>query len=424
MAVIFVIAVSIRLTLAWTLCSPGIVSKGEAESIARTLAETGEFGGAYLIPTGPTAHCGPFYVGLLSLIYRFFGSGTTVAENIRIGLLIGVNSICTALLPVVAPVLGLPLWAGIAAGMTSALVPMHRTAEAFHAWDEPYAVLGLMVALMLLARWKPLHRSPFYRSAWYGLLWGVLLQVAATTLPVLLGLAVFSIAENRAQAWPELRRWAVVFAAATVVMLPWTLRNRVQLGEWIFIRSNFGLELRISNNDRAGATNFETGQAGLYRDTHPGDSLREAQRLRDLGEIAYHRSQVTQALSWIHSHPGHFAALTAVRIRVFWLGSWRNPETACVLSITTILAIAGLWLMWRDGLREAFWMFVIVWLCYPLTFYVVQHLTRYRMPMWWTVVLPAVYATGRFFGSWRARILRRPDAFGVGDPCSRTGPND
>ena len=71
---IFVVAVCIRLVLALAGHVPSYT--GEAESIAHTLAESGEFGGAYVIPTGPTAHCGPFYAGLLSLVYRIFGSGS------------------------------------------------------------------------------------------------------------------------------------------------------------------------------------------------------------------------------------------------------------------------------------------------------------------------------------------------------------
>src|SRR4051812_16954856 len=88
--VIFIVAVLIRATFAWVLYPRGAY-RGEAEWIGMSLAARGEFAGAYAIPTGPTAHCGPFYTGLVSILYWLLGAGMT-AEVARIGLLILINS--------------------------------------------------------------------------------------------------------------------------------------------------------------------------------------------------------------------------------------------------------------------------------------------------------------------------------------------
>jgi len=43
-----------------------------------------------------------------------------------------------------------------------------------------------------------------------------------------------------------------VLLGVLVVILPWTVRNRLQFGGWFFIRSNFGIELAQANHDGAG----------------------------------------------------------------------------------------------------------------------------------------------------------------------------
>jgi hypothetical protein len=280
MALIFSVALCVRLMLLMILYTPSIAYTGEAERIARSLAELGQFAGAYSVPTGPTAHCGPFYPSLLSLVYRLFGAESASAEAVRVGLLIAANSTVAALLPLVASRLALPFRVALAAGLASALIPMHRTAEILHAWDEPYAAIGLMLAVLLLASWSPLRQRPSHYALWYGFLWGVLLHISVTSLPVFIGFAFAAVINAKQQVWPELRRWAIVLATAALILLPWTIRNRVQLGGWLLVRSNFGLELRISNNDRAGATNLDTVNSGLYTETHPADNVREAERLR------------------------------------------------------------------------------------------------------------------------------------------------
>ena len=112
MAVIFVVALGVRIALAWLSYGPNHVYDGEAERIAKTLATKGAFADPYAIPTGPTAHCGPFYPALLSLLYMIFGTGAA-GTLARVGLLILVNSISCAVLPAAATALGLPLWCGV-----------------------------------------------------------------------------------------------------------------------------------------------------------------------------------------------------------------------------------------------------------------------------------------------------------------------
>jgi hypothetical protein len=388
MVAIFCLAVGIRLILAWLSYGPDHVFNGEAERIAQAIAAKGEFSDPYAVPTGPTAHCGPFYPALLSIVYFLLGTGTA-AVMVRIGLLIMVNAAGCAALPTVAEALGLPLWAGAGAGLAAALIPMHRTAETFNAWDEPYAALALMGVLALFARWQALKQRRPGALVIYGALWGFLLYLAAPLASVLVGFAVWEIlaSRKRQSAWLEARRWLVVCLAAGLVMLPWALRNRVQLGGWIFARSIFGLEFQISNTDGAGLLGSTH--------SHPSYNVAEAERVRAMGEIAYNRERLHMAGSWIQTHRQEFCILTLQRFASFWLGWWGNLGTALVFTLTTFFAVFGAWFMWRDGPRQALRVFGPVWICYPLIYYIVVYSPRYRIAMWWTVLLAAAYGAGR-----------------------------
>ena len=387
MAVIFVLALGVRIALAWLTYGPNHVYDGEAERIAKTLATKGAFADPYAIPTGPTAHCGPFYPALLSILYMIFGTGAA-GTLARVGLLILVNSISCAVLPAAAMALGLPLWCGVGAGLASALIPIHRTAETFNAWDEPYAALGLMAVLILFVRWNALRERRLGALVTYGALWGLLLYLAAPLASVLAGLCLLGIFMSRGErsVWSEMRSWVVIAIAVGLVLLPWTIRNRMELGGWVFARSSFGLMFQISN----------TEEAGLLGDSrlHPSYSVPEAERVRSMGEIAYNHELQQTAVHWIQTHRKEFAVLTLERFVTFWSGWWGNPETAVFYSLTTLLAAFGAWFMWKDGHRQVLFVFLPAWICYPTVYYIVAYSPRYQIAIWWTVVLAAAYGAG------------------------------
>ena len=324
----------------------------------------------------------------------------------RVGLIILVSSLSCAVLPVVAEALGLPLWSGIGAGLAGALFPMHRSAETFNAWDEPYGALGLMVVLGLLSQWPALRAGRLPALAVYGMLWGLLLHVTAPFLIVQLGLGVSEVVAQRWQGGLGIRRWLVVVVFAGVVMIPWTVRNRVKLGGWIFMRSNLGIELDLANNDRSGPSMADNVKTGFG--FHPNGSVAEALRIRSIGEIGYNRERLSRAFKWIQGHPSRFVALTIARARMFWLGWWGDRATAWVFTLATALAVVGCWFLWRTGNYGPLRLIGVVWLFYPLTYYVVQYVPRYRIPIWWTVLLMAGYGAGQIVKTLRVLRMRRP----------------
>jgi hypothetical protein len=399
---IFLTALTVRCTLAALTYRPTDPYSGEAEYIGASLAQSGEFANCYVIPTGPTAHCGPFYPHVISLVYRLCGQ-TARAELVRITLLIAVNATCCALIPYAGVALGLPRWTGVAAGFTAAAIPMHRTAELFHAWDEPYAAAGLMLALAGLNTSPGLQEGRARSWAAFGLWWGLLLHIMVTFLPVYLGLAAVDTCTHRTRR--RLAGWLIAAGFTALALVPWTLRNRVELGHWVFVRSNLGIELMMSFGDGAGASLKDNLESGRYATLHPDSSQVSATTLRDEGEVMYNRRLTREAVEWVRHHPAQSISLVAARCCMFWFGNWENPETAWIFSLSTILAVVGAYWLWRDGRTTTLLQLGCVVTSFHLVYCVVQHVSRYRMPVWWCVLLLAVYGAGR---TWQRLFVSPP----------------
>lgn len=161
---------------------------------------------------------------------------------------------------------------------------------------------ALTLALLLLAR----YRGGLAAALGLGVAWGGLAFL--NPAPAILAPLVAAVVWKRGG-----RRSAAGFcAAALAVCAPWMVRNDLVLGSFS-LRPNFGVELRIGNHDDADGH----PQPTRYHPSHVGTELA---LYRELGEAGYARENSDRALKWIASNPSAFAALTAKRIALFWLG--------------------------------------------------------------------------------------------------------
>jgi hypothetical protein len=196
---------------------------------------------------------------------------------------------------------------------------------------------------------------------------------------------------------------AALAAAATVA--PWMWRNYREFHRLFFIRDNFGLELYIANNDRAAASFAQNEISGEHTQVHPGRSAIESREFQALGEAEYMRRRQAAAFAWIRRHPARFAALTAARIRMFWLPD-NDYWAAYAHSIAFVTLAAALGLAQLARRREPIVVFfTAALLVYPALYYFVQSDLRYRTPVLWISLL----AGGYFLGD-LAKRLRAPRA--------------
>ncbi len=406
--VVFVVALSIRLFFI-TLIPEDALSPNtdwELDSIAMSLATTGEFASPYILPTGPTAHLAPIPPAILALIYEAFGITKTAGI---VGWLFRMlaQSAIWGLLPWIGARTGLGWKAGLTGGLAGALFPQWLA----HGEALAAVMLGLLV-VAVVRRWQSIPRPA--ASLLLGAAFGISFHVQPAFLPVLLGYLGFELWWRK-----DPTRWgsaALVGVAALATCIPWGVRNYRALDAVFFVRSNFGLELRMGNHEGAEPSIDHPH----FRDEppHPRTHPAEAVKVREWGEVTYMRHSGAAAQDWIFAHPGAFARLTAERFTYFWLGPLDRPGTALLFSMLTGLALLGALEGYRRLTPSQFAALVIPLLTFPLVYYLVPWQHRYRFPIEWVLFLLAGSAVAglisRGGGSARTRApavraTERPD---------------
>jgi hypothetical protein len=247
---------------------------------------------------------------------------------------------------------------------------------------------SLLVAFV--RRWSgDRARIPHRRSLALGAAWGAAFHLQPALLPVLLGCLAFELLWSRHR-----RNVLLVILGAGAVCVPWTWRNYAALGDLFFIRSNFGLELRMGNHEQAAAAMEVMDVRHEHR--HPRTHVEEARLLREVGEAEYMRRAKREALAWIRAHPGTFLRLTASRAAHFWLGPLHRPFEAAQVTASFVLALLGMRRVLPTLSVPQRASVLVPLVAYPLVYYLVAYMVRYTVPLSW---LPALFA-GAEVWSW------------------------
>ena len=392
---IFLLSLTIRvhklnqLDPAWLVPS----DNWELGAIALSLVETGEFADPYLIHTGPTAHLPPIPPMILSTIIK------AVGLNAKAGYVMAVSTFVTAsmlyaLLPWLADRLGPGSPAGIIAGLFGALGGLMGSIWAQMPGHGEF-MAGLFMALLLavfLRRWRAASTT-WMGSLLLGVAAGIAFHVQPALLTVILGCMLFELWWLKGA--KQRMRVGAVALGIVLACLPWGWRNYTTFDAVFFIRSNFGLELRMGNNPTAEAT-FEEMDALEIHQRHPRLDTREARLVLELGEAEYMRQVQAEAWSWIRRNPGHFASLTAHRFANVWIGPIYGPfEDVIGVLALTCLAIAGLWRVWPMITIPQRAALLIPLITFPMVYYIVAYSPRYRMPLDWVFYILAGAAMWR-----------------------------
>jgi hypothetical protein len=229
--------------------------------------------------------------------------------------------------------------------------------------------------------------------AWsgYGLLWGAALMTTATIgdlLPLLLGWLVFrSWKTERARS--ANREWIrlplLSLGVAILCCVPWTVRNYEVFHAFVPLRSVFGLQFYVGNNDQA--------KEVWLGEQHPiHDSAERAEYIR-LGEIAYMNEKQRQAFEYVKNHPTRVLRLMTSRFISTWSGGTPSPLSdfqrtpslwfryVLLFNILAALgALAGIIILIRS--RNPYWFPLAVFpVVYPCAYYVTLAYPRYRLPI-------------------------------------------
>ncbi len=234
-------------------------------SLANGQGFSSPFGGN----TGPSAWTAPIYPWIVSVAFRLFGNYSRAAAFS----LLTFNSAfaaltCWTIYRTARRVFNetVAVWSG----WIWALLPYTIFWSVREIWETSVSAFLLSLLFMLTVEMEGDERL----SSWtgYGLLWGIV----ALTNPSALSFLPFAGCWLVYQLHRRGKRYIAPALLSAVVfwmtIMPWLVRNYEALGRPVFIRDNFGVELRIGNNPLA---------EGMYvLAYHPGEqrhSIRKVQ---------------------------------------------------------------------------------------------------------------------------------------------------
>jgi 4-amino-4-deoxy-L-arabinose transferase-like glycosyltransferase len=367
----------------------------ETGKIAYSIATGQGFSSPFQGSTGPTAWVAPLYPYLVAGVFKVLG----IYSQSSIWVLLAINSLLSALTCVTVYSIAeetfgtqVALWSA----WLWAVLPYSMYWAIRWVWETSLSAFLLSAALLLALRLKNSDRL----SLWvlFGLVWGMI----ALSNPSLLSLLPFTLGWLCYQRTRERKSWIRPAALAMTVFLisiaPWLVRNYEVFGRFVFIRSNFGFELRLGNYE---------GADGQWRwQRHPSQNKAEFADYQTMGELAFVHERGQKALEFIRSHPAAFASLTLKRAFYFWAGPPRDSGTPGlsrsrypIFVLSTVLAFCGLALALGQKKPGAF-LYAALMLVYPAVYYVTFPHPRYRHPMEPEMMILGVY----FIYSLRSRL--------------------
>jgi len=380
MIIVFVMAFAARFALVLLLPDFDVPIRGEMERVAISWASTGQLANPYSTPTGPTAHVSPLYPVLLGSIYKLFGTGAGghLAQAVFACV---ISAARCAMLLLLAFLFGLGLRTGLIAGVFGMFYITAFNTELRGSWEAPLAGLFLMVLTLLAMRFSNAPVFGLRTAVAYGVFCGVGVLLSPTLAPPMAAFLAGTVPMGKRD-WKRFAAWlSVLLGGAFLILVPWLVRNQLVMGSPV-LRSNFGLELSLAYNEHARAGAFDSD----ITDTHPILNPAISRHVAQVGELSFNRERETQAWTWIRHHPAATFRLFSEHVLYFWFPPARNALLKVALGIITVTSIGG-FLQLRSRNRHASFLIVLIWMSFPLIYYVTYWSSRYRYPIEWTLVL-------------------------------------
>jgi hypothetical protein len=348
----------------------------EMGRIGASLASGRGFSDPFGPPTGPTAWEPPLYPHLIAGVFRVFGTYSRGSAFV----LLTINSVFSALTCVPIFLIAQRIFSekvAVGSAWAWALLPNVMFWCTRWVWETSLSAL-LLAAIFWIAltledhdRWLPWVQ--------FGLLWGIAALNSTSLLSFLpaAGLwAWYRRAKRGKGSFAGVVLASVVFLAC---ITPWLVRNQRTFGKFIFIRDNFGSELRLGNGPGADGTWMEY--------LHPTQDVYAMRQYQAMGELAYIGMRKQEAVDYIKADYARFAGLCAKRFIYFWAGPPKSTQPWWMNDLKNSLFLASSVLMFwglgrtirqrRPGARLLFWLILLV----PAIYYIVFPSPRYRVPI-------------------------------------------
>jgi len=386
----WIFAIALLLRLGWIVLGHTYKFKSTDENfgfgwemgrIAAALASGHGFSNPFGPPTGPTAWESPLYPYLTAGVFLVFGIYSKASAFV----LLALNSVFSALTCIPIFLIGRRIFCekvAVGSAWAWALLPNVMFWCTRWVWETSLSAL-----LLTTIFWLALSLED--RDGWlpwfeFGLLWGIAALNSASLVSFLPAAGLWAW-YRRARPGQKSRgkRSLAGVALASIVFLaaitPWLVRNYRTFDQFIFIRDNFGAELRLGNGPGADGTWMEY--------LHPTQDIYALRQYQAMGELAYIATRKKQALDYIQADYWRFVGLCAKRFIYFWAGSpkatqpwWLNPAKNSLFLVSSVLMFWGLGRALRQRKPGAWLLFWLI-LLNPAVYYVVFPAPRYRVPI-------------------------------------------
>ena len=348
----------------------------EMGRVGRSIALGQGFASPYEGNTGPTAWEPPLYPLLIGGVFKVFGVYTPASAWV----LLSINSLfatltCIPIFLIARRVFtaSIAVWSAFA----WALCPYVWYWSVRWIWDTTFTPL-VLTCLFLLA--LELQDWPGWKG-WviFGALYGVGALGNPTMLAFLPFCGLWIWRQRYRRGLPSFGGVVVASVVFFLALTPWVMRNDKVFGRFVFLRDDFGLQVRLGNGPSADGMLMPYFQPNLNH--------QELEKFQRMGEIAYAESCKKLAFDWIRTHPGRFVVVSLKRFFYYWNGVPKATSSVAPVDFrtapflaTSVLALWGLGRMLRQK-RPGAWLFAGLVLTYPTVYYFVFPHARYRHPI-------------------------------------------
>ena len=358
----------------------------EMGRIGEAIASGHGFSNVFGSPTGPTAWEPPLYPYLTAGVFEIFGIYSRASAFV----LLSINSVFSALTCIPIFLIARRMFSekvAVGSAWTWALLPYVMYWCTRWVWETSLSALLLAVIFWLTLTMQ--EREGLKPWLWFGLLWGIAALNSTVLLAFLPASGIWAWYQRAKRSKPSLAGVILASLIFVACIAPWTVRNYRTFGKFIFIRDNFGAELRLGNGRGADGTWMQY--------LHPTQDLYGMRQYTAMGELAYIDMRKRQALDYIKADYGRFALLCLKRFIYYWAGPPRLAQVWWLAQVKNSLFLASSVLMvW--GLTRALrrhkpgsWLLFWLILLYPAIYYVVFPGQRYRHPIEPEMTILGVY---------------------------------
>jgi 4-amino-4-deoxy-L-arabinose transferase-like glycosyltransferase len=390
----WMVAIALLLRVGWILVGRTYKFKSADENfgfgwemgrIGAAIASGHGFSNAFGALTGPTAWEPPLYPYLTAAVFQVFGIYSRASAFV----LLSINSVFSALTCIPIFLIARRIFSekvAVGSAWTWALLPYVMFWCTRWVWETSLSAFLLAVIFWLTLTLE--ERNGLRPWLWFGLLWGIAALNSTVLLSFLPASGLWAW-YHRARRKPSFAGVALASAIFVACVTPWTVRNYQTFGKFIFIRDNFGAELRLGNGNGADGTWMQY--------LHPTQDLYAMRQYIAMGELPYIEMRKRQAVDYIQADYARFGVLCLKRFVYFWAGPPRLAQIWWLAEVKNSLFLASSVLMFW-GLARALrrqkqgaWLLFWLILLYPAIYYVVFPGQRYRHPIEPEMTILGVY---------------------------------